>query len=133
MNRTPSIASRAVVTQQQKASLDLKPQFRLQEVPQVRTDAVGAISMLSEEDLTVAEGVYENVDGRRYEDGRYKAFMDVSSPESCQSSTMSRPPRFRCSCTALQLRMPSNDMYCTPPTRVLPVPPASYPGPPIPS
>lgn len=72
-------ASRAVVTQQQEAirTLELKPQFRLKEVPQVRTDAVGAISMLSAEDLDVKEGVYENVDGRRFEDGRYKAFMAV--------------------------------------------------------
>jgi len=31
--------------------------------------------MLSEEDLSVQQDVYENVDGRRFDDGRYKAFM----------------------------------------------------------
>eukprot|EP00951_Prasinocladus_malaysianus_P034536 scaffold349076_cov48-Prasinocladus_malaysianus.AAC.1 len=42
--------------------------------------------MLSEEDLAAKEGLYENVDGRRFEDGRYKAFMDVSDRISSSSA-----------------------------------------------
>uniref|UniRef100_A0A061R4J9 D-lactate dehydrogenase (cytochrome) n=3 Tax=Tetraselmis sp. GSL018 TaxID=582737 RepID=A0A061R4J9_9CHLO len=75
--RSPAFVSRTVVTQQEttSASVELKPQFRLKEVPQVRTDAVGAISLASEEDLAAKQDVYENMDGRRHDDGRYKEFM----------------------------------------------------------
>lgn len=48
-------------------------------VPAVTTDLYGAISAVTE-GSHVEEGVFKNVDGHRFEDGRYKAFIQVRSP-----------------------------------------------------
>jgi D-lactate dehydrogenase len=42
-------------------------------VPAVKVDLVGAISVVPEGER-VEEGVYKNIDGHRFEDGRYAAF-----------------------------------------------------------
>ena len=44
-------------------------------VPAVSTDIFGAISAITE-GTRVEEGVFKNVDGHRFEDGRYKAFTE---------------------------------------------------------
>lgn len=44
-------------------------------VPEVKTDLYGAISAISPGE-EVQEGVFRNIDGHRFEDGRYKAFTD---------------------------------------------------------
>lgn len=44
-------------------------------VPAVATDLYGAVSMVTPEDK-VQPGVYKNQDGHRFDDGRYKAFME---------------------------------------------------------
>ena len=48
-------------------------------VPAVTTDLYGAISAVTE-GSHVEEGVFKNVDGHRFEDGRYKAFIQVRPP-----------------------------------------------------
>lgn len=44
-------------------------------VPAVHTDIFGAVSMVSASEK-VEEGVYKNVDGHRFEDGRYAKFIE---------------------------------------------------------
>lgn len=65
--RSSSLAAHAVKTETSTATL----------VPEVYVDTFGAVSVVSEE--KVKEGVYKNVDGHRFEDGRYKAFMEEIS------------------------------------------------------
>eukprot|EP00798_Chlamydomonas_sp_ICE-L_P010103 gene10103-8002_t len=47
-------------------------------VPAVHINIVGAISVVPE-GQNIQEGVFKNVDGHRFEDGRYKAFIDEIS------------------------------------------------------
>lgn len=47
-------------------------------VPAVRTDLVGAVSVVSQGEQ-VQEGVFKNIDGHRHEDGRYARFMEEIS------------------------------------------------------
>ena len=44
-------------------------------VPEVKTDLYGAISAVSPNEQ-VQPGVYKNIDGHRFDDGRYKAFQE---------------------------------------------------------
>ncbi|PNW82667.1 hypothetical protein CHLRE_06g288700v5 [Chlamydomonas reinhardtii] len=44
-------------------------------VPAIKVDLVGAVSSVSESDK-VEPGVFKNVDGHRFEDGRYAAFVE---------------------------------------------------------
>lgn len=46
-------------------------------VPEITTDLFGAVSAVSQQQ--VQEGVFQNVDGHRFEDGRYKAFTEEIS------------------------------------------------------
>ncbi len=46
-------------------------------IPEIQTDLFGAVSPVT--DSQVQEGVFKNVDGHRFEDGRYKAFQDEIS------------------------------------------------------
>jgi D-lactate dehydrogenase len=46
-------------------------------VPEITTDLYGAISAVSQQE--VQEGAFKNVDGHRFEDGRYKAFSEEIS------------------------------------------------------
>lgn len=65
--RGSALAAQAVQTQQQVVI-----------IPEVHTDLFGSVSVMSEHN--VEEGVYKNVDGHRFEDGRYKAFMEEITP-----------------------------------------------------
>ena len=48
-------------------------------LPLTRTDEVGAVSIVEPYELGVLPTVFENVDGKRIEDGRYAAFIkDIS-------------------------------------------------------
>jgi D-lactate dehydrogenase len=47
---------------------------KLSFIPEVKTDLYGAVSVVSPHD-EVQEGVYKNVDGHRFDDGRYQTFM----------------------------------------------------------
>lgn len=42
-------------------------------IPEIQTDLFGAVSPVSNE--SVEEGVFKNVDGHRFDDGRYQAFQ----------------------------------------------------------
>lgn len=44
-------------------------------VPSIETNVFGAVSMVSE-NTVLQEGVYQNADGLRHEDGRYAAFIE---------------------------------------------------------
>jgi D-lactate dehydrogenase len=54
------------------------PELRSIVVPEVKVDLYGAVSAVLNQNA-VEEGVYKNVDGHRFEDGRYKAFTDEVS------------------------------------------------------
>jgi D-lactate dehydrogenase len=68
--RSSSAVAAAVATTQPLASVV--------HVPAVNTDLYGAISAVMEGD-NVQQGLFKNVDGHRFEDGRYKAFIDEVS------------------------------------------------------
>ena len=56
-------------------------------IPRIEVNAVGAISVIGENDPHPQPGHYRNIDGYREEDGRYAAFMkDISAfiPEQRQ-------------------------------------------------
>ena len=48
-------------------------------IPQIEVNAVGAISVIGENDPRKQPGHYRNIDGYREEDGRYAAFMQEIS------------------------------------------------------
>lgn len=49
-------------------------------IPRIEVNAVGAISVIGENDPLPQPGHYRNIDGYREEDGRYAAFMkDISA------------------------------------------------------
>lgn len=72
-----------VLLQQRCAAMPAMQQTAVKTLPELvfsstvhatRVDEVGAVSVVSEQD-NVQPGVYRNVDGHRFEDGRYAAFM----------------------------------------------------------
>jgi len=72
--------------QQQKRSL-VQPAQEEAYIPRIEVNAVGAISVIGENDPHPQPGHYRNIDGYREEDGRYAAFMkDISAfiPEQRQ-------------------------------------------------
>ena len=83
------------------------------DLPLTRVDSVGAISIISKEELDFVPTVYENVDGRRIEDGRYAAFIkDISGAwfrRACVAAGGSLP---RAPCSLLPPPSP-----CLPPCR----------------
>lgn len=76
------------------------PQARSAGAPGLAVDAVGAISLVTEAEplATAAPGVFENVDGRRGNDGRYDAFAQdlagvfVSCGEPAACGCVGSPP-----------------------------------------
>ncbi|WIA35081.1 hypothetical protein OEZ86_003567 [Tetradesmus obliquus] len=54
------------------AAVATEQQQRVHVVPEITTDLFGAVSPVSNEQI--AEGVFKNVDGHRFDDGRYTAF-----------------------------------------------------------
>lgn len=76
-------AQHQATQQQQRAASALAAQatvtatrtLALSQVPAVQTDLYGAISAVTK-GQQAEPGVYKNVDGHRFEDGRYKAFVE---------------------------------------------------------
>ena len=64
--------------QQQKRGL-VQPAQEEAYIPQIEVNAVGAISVIGEDDPAHQPGHYRNIDGYREEDGRYAAFMNEIS------------------------------------------------------
>ena len=64
--------------QQQKRSL-VQPAQEEAYIPRIEVNAVGAISVIGENDPARQAGHYRNIDGYREEDGRYAAFMQEIS------------------------------------------------------
>lgn len=62
-------------------------------VPDTTVDAYGAVSVVSEEDADFEEDVYRNIDGRRFEDGRYAAFINEISAFIPKSRQFTDPVR----------------------------------------
>ena len=62
-------------------------------VPDTIVDAYGAVSVVSEEDAEFEDDVYRNIDGRRFEDGRYAAFMNEISAFIPKSRQFTDPVR----------------------------------------
>ncbi|KFM26260.1 Glycolate oxidase subunit GlcD [Auxenochlorella protothecoides] len=62
-------------------------------VPLTRTDAYGAISVVEEENVDFVPTKYENIDGRRIDDGRYTAFADEISAFIPKSRQYTDPVR----------------------------------------
>ena len=62
-------------------------------IPDTIVDAYGAVSVVSEEDADFQEGMYRNIDGRRYEDGRYAAFINEISAFIPKSRQFTDPVR----------------------------------------
>ena len=52
-------------------------QARIELIPEITVDPFGAVSAVSGEE--VQQGVFKNVDGQRFDDGRYKAFQEEIS------------------------------------------------------
>jgi D-lactate dehydrogenase len=59
-------------------------------VPETVVDAYGAVSVVSQ---AVEQGVYKNIDGHRFEDGRYEAFINEISAFIPQSRQYTDPVR----------------------------------------
>ena len=57
--------------------------FGNNKVPVTRVDHVGAISVVDEGEVDGEVAVFENVDGKRVEDGRYAAFVKEISGTLC--------------------------------------------------
>lgn len=64
--------------QQQKRNL-VQPAQEEAYIPRIEVNAVGAISVIGENDPHRQPGHYRNIDGYREEDGRYAAFMQEIS------------------------------------------------------
>ena len=62
-----AVASQAVKT---------KPNLEVTPITSIRTDLYGATTPVTALSMKIEEGVYKNVDGHRFEDGRYKAFVE---------------------------------------------------------
>ncbi len=62
-------------------------------IPDTCVDAYGAVSVVSEEDTDFQDDVYRNIDGRRYEDGRYAAFINEISAFIPKSRQFTDPVR----------------------------------------
>lgn len=78
---------RGIVLPAQEESYDPEPAMKRAPL-QTQVDRVGAVSVIAETDEPVQEGVYQNRDGHRFEDGRYGAFAKVGEA-SCAPSTSS--------------------------------------------
>lgn len=65
-------ASLQLVRGNAMAAVATEQQQRVHVVPEITTDLFGAVSPVSNEQI--AEGVFKNVDGHRFDDGRYTAF-----------------------------------------------------------
>eukprot|EP00879_Flechtneria_rotunda_P005018 GHRR01005294.1.p1 GENE.GHRR01005294.1~~GHRR01005294.1.p1 ORF type:complete len:211 (+),score=33.95 GHRR01005294.1:181-813(+) len=55
-----------------RAEVRVEPQVQV--VPEITTDLFGAISPVS--DAEIHEGMFRNIDGHRFDDGRYQAFRE---------------------------------------------------------
>ncbi|KXZ46746.1 hypothetical protein GPECTOR_41g711 [Gonium pectorale] len=74
------VARQGVMQQQTRSNAQVAVQQAVQQqikvvVPAIRTDLVGAVSMVSEGEK-VEPGVFKNIDGHRFDDGRYQAFIE---------------------------------------------------------
>jgi hypothetical protein len=70
-----ALQARAAAMPAQQVVTKLQPDA----IPLTRIDEVGAISIVEPHEKDFVAKVFENVDGRRIEDGRYAAFMkDIS-------------------------------------------------------
>eukprot|EP00882_Tetradesmus_deserticola_P010723 GHRQ01011324.1.p1 GENE.GHRQ01011324.1~~GHRQ01011324.1.p1 ORF type:complete len:250 (+),score=75.49 GHRQ01011324.1:132-881(+) len=65
-------ASLQLVRGNAMAAVATEQQQRVHVVPEITTDIFGAVSPMSNEQIE--EGVFRNVDGHRFDDGRYTAF-----------------------------------------------------------
>ena len=78
LSKLPSAANqqvRAAAMPAQAVATKLRPDV----IPLTQVDEVGAISIVEEHEKDFVPTVFENVDGRRIEDGRYAAFQkDIS-------------------------------------------------------
>jgi hypothetical protein len=76
----PLAASAGSFSQKRHRALAARVQVETQTtsaVPEISIDLFGAVSAVSAEE--VQQGVFKNVDGHRFEDGRYKAFTEEIS------------------------------------------------------
>ncbi|GIL81459.1 hypothetical protein Vretimale_972 [Volvox reticuliferus] len=76
--QTPT--TQVVISQQTRSNAQVAVQQSTQQhlkviVPAIKTDLVGAVSMVSEGEK-VEPGVFKNIDGHRFDDGRYQAFIE---------------------------------------------------------
>jgi len=72
---------RSVALPAQQVATKLQPDV----LPLTHVDEVGAISIIEPHEKDFIPKEFENVDGRRIEDGRYAAFMkDISGGWKCQ-------------------------------------------------
>lgn len=72
------LQARGIVMPAQEESYDSDPATDFSKAAlNTHVDRVGAVSVLAEEDDEPQEGVFQNRDGRRFEDGRYAAFTKV--------------------------------------------------------
>lgn len=75
-----STTTQVVVGQQSRSNAQVALQQATQQhlkvvVPAIKMDLVGAVSMVSEGEK-VEPGVFKNIDGHRFDDGRYQAFIE---------------------------------------------------------
>lgn len=70
-----------------------QPVEEVSAVPDTFVDAYGAVSIVSEEDAEFEDDVYRNIDGRRFEDGRYAAFINEISAFIPKSRQFTDPVR----------------------------------------
>lgn len=69
---------RGIVLPAQEESYDTEPTgASYGPAPLTYVDRVGAVSVIPEDDEPVQEGIFQNRDGHRFEDGRYAAFTKV--------------------------------------------------------
>lgn len=54
--------------------------------PRTHVDRVGAVSVIADHDEPVQEGIFQNRDGHRFEDGRYAAFTKVGIKQTASST-----------------------------------------------
>ncbi|KAG2497441.1 hypothetical protein HYH03_004596 [Edaphochlamys debaryana] len=97
--RPPASAMQASAQQQQTRSaaqvaVQAAQAVQLKQVivPAIKTDLVGAVSVVSEGEK-VEPGVFKNVDGHRFDDGRYKAFVEEISKFIPKERQFSDPVR----------------------------------------
>ena len=70
---------RGIVLPAQEESYDTEPTgASYSPALETRVDHYGGVSVIAETDAAVRQGIFQNRDGHRFEDGRYAAFTKVS-------------------------------------------------------